>query len=80
MLLLVLVLVALLCWGFHTCGNTFSITFAPNSVACGVQPNILCSKAWCGIHVAHVSLEYVLVCFAWAAGKDEVDCKKVNSF
>lgn len=76
--LLVLVFVAWLCWGFHTCGNTFSIHFCSQQCGlwCAAKYLLFRVLVW---HSFNPSLQSALVCFAWAAGEDELGCN-VNSF
>lgn len=65
--------------GFPHLGYAFSITFAPNSAACSVQPNISALKVRHDFHLTRLSLQYACVFFAWAASEDEL-CSHVNSF
>lgn len=54
----------------HLC-YAFSIIFAPNNVACSVQPSVLSVlKVPYGFHLTHLSLQHARVFFAWAAGED----------
>lgn len=72
----VTLLTALLAFA-HLC-YTFSITFAPSSVACSVQPNVLGLKVQYGFHLTHLS-GMPLFSLHGAGGEDELR-SNVNSF